>query len=235
MKLICLPYAGASYYSYRMLENCFPTDIRTITLDLPGHGKRFREPLLTNISEMSEDLYHQIKPELNEPYALYCHSMGGLLAYHVCLSIYHDNLLKPRHLFVSGHNAPSVPINEQVKNVSSLSNIAFIEGLVKLGGVPEEVLKEKDLLELFMPILRADFKAVETYQYKKADFLIDVPITVMIGTDDILTSVEGSLSWRDFTSAKINMIEFTGAHFFIFDNWIEIAKIICTTLKKLTR
>ena len=231
MNLICLPYAGASYYSYRMLENSITADIQTITLDLPGHGKRFREPLLSNIGEMCDDLYLQIKHELNKSYAFYCHSMGGLIAYHLCLRIYQDKLLKPRHLFVSGHNAPSVPINEQVKNVSNLSNRAFIERLKDLGGIPDEVIKEKDLLELFLPVLRADFRAVETYQYQKIDCLLDVPITVMIGINDILTSYDGALSWRDVTSAETNIIKFIGAHFFIFDNWIEIAKIIHTTLK----
>ena len=226
MNLFCLPYAGASYYSYRMLENFFTADIRTMTLDLPGHGKRFKAPLLSNIGEMADDLFHQIKPKLDEPYAFYAHSMGCLIAYHLCLNIDHNNLLKPKHLFVSGHNAPSIPIHSQVKNVSTLPNKKFIARLAKLGGIPDEVLKEKELLELFLPILRADFKAVETYQYKNPDFLMDVPITVMIGTNDILTCYDDALCWKEITSAAFDIKEFSGGHFFIFDNWAEIARII---------
>jgi surfactin synthase thioesterase subunit len=232
MNLFCLPYAGASYYSYRTLEDNLNADIRAITLDLPGHGKRIKAPLLSNIDEMADDLYSQIKPQLNDTYAFYCHSMGGLIAYQLCLRIYQDNLLKPVHLFVSGHNAPSIPIQEQVKNVSTLSNKEFISRLVQLGGIPVEVIKEKELLALFLPILRADFKAVDTYQYKQTDFLMDFPITVMIGTNDILTSYNGALCWRNVTSAETRIKEFSGGHFFIFDNWVEIARIIQTTLKQ---
>jgi surfactin synthase thioesterase subunit len=213
-----------------MLENSIISDIHTRTLDLPGHGKRFKEVLISNIYEIADDLYHQIKQELIKPYAFYCHSMGSLIAYQLCLKIHHDNLLKPEHLFISGHNAPSIPLHEQVKNVSNLSNMEFVNRLVQLGGIHDDVIKEKDLLDLFLPILRADFKAVETYQYKQPEFLIDVPITVMIGTNDILTSYDGALCWKDFTGAEINIKEFSGGHFFIFDNWSDIARIIQTQL-----
>lgn len=224
MNLFCLPYAGASYYSYNMLEKYFTSHINFISVELPGHGKRFKESLLSNINEMVDDFYEQIKSKLNESYAFYCHSMGALIGYLLCLKIHQDKLLKPLHLFVSGRSAPSCPHKEIM--ISSLPNDEFISRLIKYGGIPKEVLKEKELLELFIPILRADFKAVETYHYKKNNFLIDVPITVMIGKNDILTSYEEALRWQDITKSKIFIIEFSGGHFFIIDNWCEIARII---------
>ena len=91
------------------------------------------------------------------PHAMSVKGIGCLIAYHLCLKIDHNNLLKPKHLFVSGHNVPSIPIHSQVKNVSMLPNKEFIARLAKLGGIPDEVLKEKELLELFLPNFKSRF------------------------------------------------------------------------------
>ena len=41
----------------------------------------------------------------------------------------------------------------------------FIERLRRLNGTPETVSKNEELIELFLPMLRADFTLMETYSY----------------------------------------------------------------------
>jgi hypothetical protein len=59
----------------------------------------------------------------------------------------------------------------------------FADELRRLNGTPPEVLADAELLELVMPILRADFALVETYAYRAEPPLM-CPITALGGTSD---------------------------------------------------
>ena len=42
--LFCLPFSGASAYSYKPFADHAPSGLRLIPLELPGRGRRLREP-----------------------------------------------------------------------------------------------------------------------------------------------------------------------------------------------
>ena len=228
INLFCLPFSGGNSYSYRKLEQYTADFINLIVFDLPGHGKRIKEPLLTDITEMAEDVVEQMKNSLSDPYAIYGHSMGATLGYVVSQKIVQQEMNPPIHLFVSGHQGPSVENKREVLHV--LPKEEFIEKVLAYGGIPEMVAQEKDLMDLFVPIMRADFQAVETYTHKPAQPL-NIPITVMIGLDEEVT-YEEALKWQEVTTQKISLKQFSGGHFFIFDHLPEIGRIISQTLEK---
>src|SRR5690606_40893251 len=97
------------------------------------------------------------------PYAIYGHSLGSLLTYLVTIRIIREGLNKPVHLFVSGRGGPSIPRKEPP--TSELPRPAFINKLRELGGFPDDLLNDEDVMNFFEPILRSDFRGVETYQY----------------------------------------------------------------------
>ena len=80
VRLFCFPFAGGSFYAYRGLERCLGNGIRLTGIDLPGHGRRIKEPLLKDAHKMAEDIFTQITPYLSEPYAVYGHSLGAILS-----------------------------------------------------------------------------------------------------------------------------------------------------------
>ncbi len=101
--LYCLPYAGGHSLSYRDFQANVAENILIKPLELPGRGKRIKEPLLTNLETMVDDLFQQIQNELNDkPYAIYGHSMGTLLGYLLTKRILNAGKPAPLHLFVSG-------------------------------------------------------------------------------------------------------------------------------------
>lgn len=228
IKLFCLPFSGGNSYSYRKLEHYKAAFINLIAFDLPGHGKRMKEPLLTDITEMAEDVIKQMKDSLSGPYAIYGHSMGATLGYVVSQKIVQQEMNPPLHLFVSGRQGPSVVNNEEILHI--LPKEEFIEKVLAYGGIPEMVAQEKDLMDLFVPIMRADFQAVETYTHKPAPPL-NIPITAMIGLDEGIT-YEEALKWQEITTQKISLKQFSGGHFFIFDHLPEIGDILSQTLEK---
>merc|ERR1719238_195085 len=81
----------------------------------------------------------------------------------------------PVHVFVGAMRAPNAPIINRKLNYL-LPEPQFIEHLRKVGGTPPEVLENRELMELFMPMLRADFKMVDDYCSAESP-KVDCPFT----------------------------------------------------------
>ncbi len=225
--LFCLPFAGGSFYAYRDFEKYTADFIHVNAVDIPGHGRRMKEPLLFNIHDITEDIFNQIKDKIiTLPYAIYGHSMGALLAYLLSEKILTRNLPMPEHLFLSGRYAPSVPNKE--KNWHLLSQEEFIQKVTGYGGIPAEVAAEKDLMDLFVPIMKADFQAHAEYRYNESEKL-NIPITVFVGLNENITYSE-ALKWQDVTIQPVSVKQFSGGHFFIFEHLPEIGRIISQSL-----
>lgn len=226
INLFCLPFAGASVYSYREFSGHFDESINVVPVELPGRGKRISEPLLSNLHNMADDIFNQIKMNLNVPYAIYGHSIGSCIGYLVIRLILDKKLLPPSHLFFSGSTAPSDLKRD--RDVHLLPRKEFIMKLLEYDGSPEEVLNDPQMMDIFEPVLRADIKAINTYIYEKSE-PFDIPLTAMIGTNDKIT-YEEALRWQEVSSKKISVKEFSGGHFFIFQHQERIGRLISNSL-----
>jgi surfactin synthase thioesterase subunit len=227
INLFCLPFAGGSFYAYRDFQKYADDSVNVIPIDLPGHGRRMGEPLMRDIRQMAEDVFQQIRDNINEPYAIYGHSMGTLLGYLVSQKIVKLGSPAPVHLFFSGRYAPSVPCKE--RDFHLLPRDQFIRKLMEYGGMPLEVMREQELMDLFVPIMQADFEAVSGYRYEPSAPL-DTPITVMNGLSDQTTTYDEALKWQEITTGEVSVKQFPGGHFFIFDHLPEIGRIISQRL-----
>jgi medium-chain acyl-[acyl-carrier-protein] hydrolase len=222
--LLCLPFAGGSSYSYTKIRKFASSSVNFVLIDLPGRGDRFGEPLLTDMNAMAEDVFLKIRVSLHKPYAIYGHSMGGMLGYLLCRKITRRGLPLPLHLIVSGAESPTAP--NKAKNIHLLPDAAFRKKLIEFGGLPDEIFQEQDLLDLFMPVIRADFEAAEKAREKISGSTIDIPITVMTGLEDSEVSCEEAGKWQEVTTKKFTIHHFPGGHFFIFDHAPEIGELI---------
>ncbi len=224
--LFCLPYAGGNSYVYKKFAEYHSNGVTIAAIDLPGHGKYFRKAPLTNIHDMAEYVFHEIHENLHKPYAIYGHSMGTLIGYVLTQKISQEHLPLPRHLFLSGRQGPAVRSKEE--NWHLLPKDIFLKKVMAYGGIPEQVAAEEELMDFFIPILKADFQAVSDYKHEQAQPL-HVPVTVLIGQDDNITYAE-ALQWQDVTTQKIAVKQFPGNHFFIFDYLPEIGATISRIL-----
>lgn len=226
--LFCLPFAGGSKYSLLFLKKVLPSNITCHFLEYPGRGGRIKESFANDMDEVVSDLYSKIEFSLNKPYAIYGHSMGAKVAYLLSKRISESKNLQPLHVFVSGTDAPSVADKTTPKHL--LPKDEFLVAVKELGGLPDEILENAEMLEYFEPILRADFKASETYQYLKTSPLT-IPMTVMTGEKEDIEDAD-ILEWQSETTVPIKFYKFPGNHFFIYDNEMEIGKIIEHSLVK---
>lgn len=213
-RLYCLPHAGGTarvFYPWRKLLR---TDIDVCALEYPGHGTRLGEPLLDTIEQMAYSIADRLPPESQVPYALVGHSMGSLVAFETCRALAARGAAMPSLLIACGHRGPRVPRSSPP--IHGASHEAFIAHLRELGATPPELFSSPDLLELMLPILRADFHACEVYS-PHARPPLPVPIAVYGGLSDEDTSRETLLAWQKETSGPCTVRMFPGGHFFIRD------------------
>lgn len=228
IKLFCLPYAGGSANIYLSWRKKLANNIELCPLELAGRGRRYNDPFYESIDVAADDIYKSVETQIsNNEFALYGHSMGSILAFELSHRLQERLGVLPKHIFFSGHRAPDVPRRD--KDTYLLPNEEFKQELLNLGGTPKEVLEEEELLDFFLPLLRADFKIIENYLYKDKRSKLNCNITVLNGKKDDLT-LNDITQWRKHTDKYCNIIMFDGDHFFINDNGEDIVKIINNTL-----
>ena len=66
----CLPFAGGSKYSYRGYVKSAPPFLNIVPLEIPGRGARSNEKAMTRLELVAEDIFNQIKNDLDKPYAI---------------------------------------------------------------------------------------------------------------------------------------------------------------------
>jgi surfactin synthase thioesterase subunit len=229
INIFCLPFAGGNKYSYKAYEKLCPTGLKFITLEYPGRGQRLVENLMGSVDEIVEDMYNQIVCLIGDgKYAMYGHSMGAIIGFELIHKMQAHGIILPAHLFVTGRLGPAcVKTNE--KNWHQLSKPVFFQRLKELEGFPPEVFENNDLMDFVEPIIRSDFKVVETYQYQKRPPL-KIPITVITGNEEPFRDADIGL-WQNETVFTIDFKIMKGKHFFIFNNAIEVIQLIAAKLK----
>ena len=225
-QLFLLHFAGGNRYSFSSMLQ-FLRDFEVVSLELPGRGKRMGEPLLKNFELAAADMYRQIAAQLTSPrFVLYGHSMGALLCYLLAKRIAQEKLNAPLHLFLTGKGAPSILFNRKIRHLMPQDEL--VADLQQMGGMPDIVLKDHKLLDLFLPIIRADFQAVESFRYEEPARL-DLPLTVITGSEESIAD-EKIKPWQLETFATVTFRKLPGGHFFIFNYGREILEMITHAL-----
>ncbi len=62
--------------------------------------------------------------------------------------------------------------------------------MIELGGTPEELSNNKELLDIFIPIIRNDFKILENYNYEKKEDKIECDVSILNGKQDSINLEE---------------------------------------------
>jgi surfactin synthase thioesterase subunit len=225
INLICLPYAGGNIYSYNAFRKYLDGKLNMVSPELPGRGEFYGEPFVKDLHLMADILFGQLERRLSEPYAFYGHSMGGILAYLLARRIKRERMPEPFHLFCSGCKAPSIPPTHEF---FKLADNELIAQLRAYGGSPEDVLNNHDLMEFMLPIIRADFEAAETFEYRPGPKL-NTGITVFRANEDDVSQQDAE-TWQTETNKPISVLSFSGDHFFILEKSEEVCNVILRTL-----
>ena len=212
LRLFCFPYAGGSSFIFRTWSNYLPASVEVCAIELPGRGRQMQLAPFHKMEPLVDAIASAIYPYLDKPFAFLGHSMGGLVSFEVARFLHKQYDIHPVHLFISGRRPPHIP--DLHPPIHNLPEPAFIEELRHLNGTPSTVLENAELMQLFLPILRADFAVLETYIYTP-ELPLECPLTVFGGLQDSEVSCDELQAWREQTKADFNLHIFPGDHFFM--------------------
>jgi surfactin synthase thioesterase subunit/glycosyltransferase involved in cell wall biosynthesis len=203
LRLFCFPHAGGSAAAFKGWAERLSPAVAVIHL---------RPTRRSDMAEMAEALGEAIQPYLGQPFALFGHSMGAIVAFELARLLRRRHEPLPRVLLVSGARAPQfrrghVPPPEP-------SEAEFVRALRRLEGTPPEVLDNPDLLRLILPTLREDAAIYRHYIYGEEPPL-DLPIRAYGGAQDPNVRREHLEGWAQQTTADFGLRVFPGGHFFL--------------------
>jgi surfactin synthase thioesterase subunit len=211
-QLFCFAHAGGGPAFFRPWPASLAPEVAVRRVLLPGREWRLDEPPFRHIGELVEPLCAALEPYLDQPYALFGHSMGAVVAYEVARRFSGLSGTAPGCLIVSGRRAPGLATGR--RRLSGLPDEEFLTEVGRLNGIPPEVLSEPELVEMLLPPLRADFELAETYQPLPGGRL-GCPVIAYLSTADPEIDYDGVLSWRDTTTGEFTMRVFRGDHFYL--------------------
>jgi len=223
LRLFCLPYAGGGAQIYRNYAQALPADVEVCAVHLPGRERRFREPALESVDVIVDQLAPVVRELSDRPFAIFGHSLGALVGFELVRRLRKEGGPTPLRFFASGHRAPHLP--DPDPPIHHLPDAQFIEELRELNGTPQEVFESPELLELILPVLRADFTAAETYAYR-SDAPLTCPITALGGTNDDMIPGEALHAWQEHTSRDFEAHLLEGDHFFIHQRHEDVIRIV---------
>jgi len=199
-----------------------------MAVQMPGHESRIAEELISDIDLIIDKLAMAITPYLDKSYIFYGHSLGALISFELTRRLNKMNVPLPKHLIVSGRAAPHTPSKNSI--IHNLPNHEFIIKLKEYNGLPDIVLYNQELLDLFLPIIRADFKLSESYIYKE-DIPLPVPIITLVGQGDSNIIIENVALWKKHTTKNFREYVLPGDHFFIKTECEAVLNIIKNVIK----
>jgi surfactin synthase thioesterase subunit len=97
-------------------------------------------------------------------------------------------------------------------NRDELDDAAFIAMLRKYEGTPAQVFEHRELLEMVLPLLRADFALADAVL---PSLPVRCPISAWAGMEDPHVPVGELERWQELTTGDFRVRHFPGKHFFL--------------------
>lgn len=212
LRLFCFPYAGGAASVFHGWSESLPADIEVCPIQFPGRGTRLMEPPFSRLPPLVESLTVALMPLFDRPFAFFGHSLGALVSFEVARQLRANHQIGPSCLIASAGPAPQIP--HRGSPIHHLPERAFSTELRRLNGTPDELLNNRELMDIVMPSLRADFALYESYRYLPEPPL-DCPISTFGGMSDEKVSHRDLEAWRDQTNGAFSIRMFQGDHFFL--------------------
>ena len=226
IRLVCFPYAGGGAGVYRTWAPDVPESIELCAVQAPGREERIAEEPLTNFRELVAGATDAIEPLLDRPYAVFGHSLGALAGFEVVRELEARGHASPLVFMPSGRRAPGMPAVRSP--ICGLPDHEFLVEISRSSGPDasfDEFVKHPELVELLMPLLRADFALAEGYE-PLAKVKLRCAISALASHDDAQAQPDMMEPWRAQTTGDFTLHYFPGRHLYINQHRALVARYV---------
>ncbi|MFD9440592.1 thioesterase II family protein [Streptomyces sp. NPDC060001] len=224
------PHAGGSASSFRAYSAALSSHCRVLCVQYPGRQDRVRDTLVGDVQGLARGVAADIARLEDGPIAFFGHSMGAVVAFEAARLLQQADGRGPARLFASGRAAPARPPRGTTPLVHLMSDADLTAHLRQSTATDPRVAADPDLLEVVLPPLRSDYRAVETYSCPPGR-QIACPVTVLVGDKDPLVPLENAAAWAEHTSADCELVTFPGGdHFYLLPSHDRVVEVITDRL-----
>jgi surfactin synthase thioesterase subunit len=219
LRLFCFHHAGGSGSVFADWQSSLGPDVSVQPVQLPGRERRVREPRITDMARLTEELDRELGPYLDEPCVFYGHSMGGLVAWHLTLRRRATGRRLPEALLVGACNPPHrPPLSARTKGMSRDQLVAWMR---EMGGISDLVLRYPEWVDAAVSLLRDDLELCDSHPYADQAAAppapLPVPLYGFVGADDPGVGPEAMAGWLRHTEAGGEVFPIPGGHLFFRD------------------
>lgn len=229
MRLFLFPFAGGNASTFLPWQELLGPRLELRVAQLPGRGVRLFDEPVAEMDELVARLTRAVANLADRPFLLFGHSVGALIAFEVARQLRRTGRPEPVSLWVSGAEGPQTRAAR--RRLHDLETAELIEALREYNGTPPEMLDDREMMELVLPGLRADFALNERYTYRPEPPL-DLPISVLLGDADPYAAVDRAAGWARETSQPVQRHCYPGDHFFLYDHQQSIAALLAETAEQ---
>ncbi|GIN69091.1 MULTISPECIES: thioesterase II family protein [Bacillus] len=217
MQLICFPFAGGYSTSFRPLYEHLKADCDMLAIEPPGHGTNQMD--LVDDFETLVGMYQTaLEPKLTRPFVLFGYSMGGMVAYRMAQKLEKAGIY-PKAVIISAIQPPDI----KRKKVSHYDDDAFLDHIIQLGGMPDELVRNREVMDYFLPSFRADYRALESFLHTDHT-LVSSPVYILNGDKDE-KCMQDAHGWKKWVR-EAEFHSFEGGHMFLLSQTEQISALI---------
>jgi medium-chain acyl-[acyl-carrier-protein] hydrolase len=228
VRLFCFPFAGGGASTYRDWQSALGPRIDVYPVQLPGREDRLKERPESSMRVLASRLADALRPLLRGRFAFFGHSMGALIQYELTRELERRGADLPFMILPAARRAPHIAL--QSEPIHELSDEAFLKRLIdRYQAIPASVLAEPELMALFLPMLKADFRMLETYRYEDAAAL-RAPISAFAGARDAGETAALVWKWRELTAGPFRLDVIDGGHFFLSESRATLLPAVSSAL-----
>ncbi|SMD25846.1 type I polyketide synthase [Kibdelosporangium aridum] len=236
LRVFTLPFVGGAASVFAPWPDYLPDSVEVVALQAPGREDRINEVPIESMPEFIAELADAMLPYLDRSFAIYGHSMGGLLAYELTKYLEQQFAEVPTKLIIAGWPS-AIHVEDYVRGLKHLRDGQIVGGesddrvleVLRDNGLLMGPIADENSIKPLMPAVRADLRMLGDYRFSDG-VLLRAPITVLHGEEDPLFAEDQLRAWEKLTSGGFSMTTVPGGHLFIQNPSAEVMDTIAREL-----
>lgn len=211
MRLFCIPGFAMSAALFANWYRHLPPEVEVCAVEPAGKGSRINEKPPSSIDAYVTDILRSIAHLLDQPYAIYGYSLGGVVAFELTRRIRREGHPLPLHLLLGAALPPQrIGDPQDIQLVDRMLEELQASTLELSAQAHHHVLSEIQNMD------RAGQEILKSYSYRP-EHPLTCPITHYAGLSDRLVPSESANDWLQHTNASVHLHYFSMGHFFMLE------------------